>query len=86
MMMKRTKASILQNFDSQLALMIAKSRKIDLMDGLRLFLKSKTHEMLVDDDMKRWYFSPLVVFDMWENEVATGDPRNSLNLRADEIG
>lgn len=85
-MTKRTRASILKNFDSQLALMIAKSRKIDLIGGLRLFLKSKTHEMLVDDDMKRWYFSPLVVFDMWENEVATGDPRNSLHLRADEIG
>lgn len=66
--------------------MIAKSRKIDLIGGLRLFLKSKTHEMLIDDDMKRWYFSPLVVFDMWENEVATGDPRNSLYLREDEIG
>lgn len=51
-----------------------------------MFLKSKTHEMLADDNMKIWYFSPLVVFDMWENEVATGDPRNSLYLRADEIG
>ncbi len=85
-MTKRTRASILQNFDPQLALMIAKSRKIDLIGGLRLFLKSKTHEMLADDNMKIWYFSPLVVFDMWENEVATGDPRNSLYLRADEIG
>lgn len=85
-MTKKTRPSILQNFDSQLALLIAKSRKIDLMDGLRLFLKSETHEMLVDDDNKLWYFSPLVLFDMWENEIATGDPRNSLYIRADEIG
>ena len=39
----------------------------------------------LDDDLKMWHFSPLAVFDMWENEQATGDPRNSLYLRGDEI-
>ena len=42
-------------------------------------------EMLENDEMKLWYFSPLAVFDMWENEEATGDPGNSLYLRGDEI-
>ena len=55
------------------------------MDALRLFMSSETHRMLVDDDLKLWYFSPLAIFDMWENEVATGDPRNSLYLRGDEV-
>ena len=41
--------------------------------------------MLEDDEMKIWYFSPLAVYDMWENEEATGDPGNSLYLRGDEI-
>lgn len=27
----------------------------------------------------------LAIFDMWENEIETGDPRNSLYLRGDEI-
>ena len=85
-MIKRTRASILQNFDPEVAEQIAKSRAIPLMDGLRLFLNSETHEMLVDDILKLWYFSPLVLYDMWENEIATGDPRNSLYLRGDEIG
>ena len=85
-MIKRTRASILQNFDPEVAEQIAKSRAIPLMDGLRLFLNSETHEMLVDDSLKLWYFSPLVLYDMWENEIATGDPRNSLYLRDDEIG
>ena len=85
-MIKRTRASILQNFDPEVAAQIAKSRAIPLMDGLRLFLNSETHEMLVDDSLKLWYFSPLVLYDMWENEIATGDPRNSLYLRSDEIG
>lgn len=75
----------MQNFDSALASLIAESRGITLMEGLRLFLSSETHAMLVDDDLKMWYFSPLALFDMWENEVITGDPRNSLYLRGDEI-
>lgn len=83
--MNRTSPSILRNFDSALASLIAESRGITLMEGLRLFLSSETHAMLVDDDLKMWYFSPLALFDMWENEVITGDPRNSLYLRGDEI-
>ena len=83
--MNRTSPSILRNFDSALASLIAESRGITLMEGLRLFLGSETHTMLVDDDLKMWYFSPLAIFDMWENEVITGDPRNSLYLRGDEI-
>lgn len=68
-----------------MASLIAESRGITLMEGLRLFLSSETHAMLVDDDLKTWYFSPLALFNMWENEVITGDPRNSLYLRGDEI-
>ena len=85
-MIKKTDPSILQNFDTEVAQLIAKNRGIPDMDALRIFLGSKTHEMLVDDDMKMWYFSPLAVYDIWENEEATGDPGNSLYLRGDEIG
>lgn len=84
-MKKRTEPSILQNFDVEIARMISENRQISLLDALRIFLHSKTHEMLQDDEMKLWYFSPLAVFDMWENEEATGDPGNSLYLRGDEI-
>ena len=48
-------------------------------------MKSQTHGMLLDNEMRLWYFSPLAIFDMWENEEATGDPGNSLYLRGDEI-
>jgi len=75
-MEKRTKPSILQNFDCEVTALIAQNRR---------FLNSKTHEMLEDDDMKLWYFSPLAVYDIWEAEEATGDPGNSLYLRGDEI-
>lgn len=83
--MNRTRPSILQNVDAMVAREIARSRDISDMDALRLFTVSETHRMLVDDDLKLWYFSPLAIFDMWENEIATGDPRNSLYLRGDEV-
>ena len=53
------------------------------MEALQRFLASQTHEMLTDDDTKLWYFSPLAVYDMWETEEATGDPRNSTYLRSE---
>ena len=83
--MNRTRPSILQGVDAMVAREIARSRDISDMDALRLLMSSETHRMLVDDDLKLWYFSPLAIFDMWENEVATGDPRNSLYLRGDEV-
>ena len=84
--MKRTRASILQSLDASVAEIIAENRKITKLEGLKMFLASETHEMLVDDDLKMWYFSPLALYDVWENEVITGDPRNSLYIRGDEIG
>ncbi len=85
-MSERTSASILQNYDAEIAALIAEKTGVTALEGLRQFLSSKTHKMLADDDMKLWYFSPLAVFDMWENEIANGNPGNSLYLRGDEIG
>jgi hypothetical protein len=83
-MINRTRASILQNLDAEISVLIAKNRGISEMDGLRLFLSSETHHMLEDDDLKMWHFSPLALFDMWETEIATGDPRDSVYLKGDE--
>ncbi|GHU43356.1 hypothetical protein FACS1894190_13760 [Spirochaetia bacterium] len=83
-MTNRTRASILQNLDAEVSVLVAKNRGVSEMDGLRLFLNSETHKMLEDDDLKMWYFSPLALFDMWETEIATGDPRDSVYLKGDE--
>ena len=74
----------MQNYESEIAVLIAEKLGISEMDGLRMFLSSETHRMLADNGLKLWHFSPLAVFDMWECEQATGDPRNSLYLRGDE--
>lgn len=84
-MTKRTEPSILQNFDTEIAELIAKNRGISIMDALRIFLASKTHEMLENDEMNcgilvRWRF--LICGKMKKQH---GDPGNSLYLRGDEI-
>lgn len=57
---------------------------VDSMDALRMFLSSQTYQMLSDEKLEMWDFSPIGIFDMWESEQVTGNPRNSLYLRRDE--
>lgn len=85
-MSKRTSPAILQNYDAELSARIAQLRSISRMEALQIFLDSETHEMLMDNELKMWYFSPLAILDMWETEEATGDPRDSLYLKGDEVG
>lgn len=85
-MSERTSPAIMQNYDAELSARIAELRSISRMDALQLFLDSETHEMLSDNELRMWYFSPLAILDMWEAEEATGDPGNSLYLKGDEIG
>ena len=54
------------------------------MEAARTFLTSETHRMLENADMAMWEFSARAVFDMWESERVTGDPRNSVYLRSEE--
>lgn len=55
------------------------------MDALTSFVDSETYEMLTDPELEMIEFSPLAIFDMWEVEQLTGNPRNSLYLRRDEV-
>ena len=53
------------------------------MDAAREFLSSETHAMLEDAELGMWDFSERAIFDMWEAEQVTGDPRNSAYLRSE---
>ena len=75
---------ILRYYDREVASMIGQKYGFAPMDALRAFLSSRTYAMLCDDALEMWEFSPLGIFDMWENERVTGDPTNSLYLRRDE--
>ncbi|MCQ2404330.1 MAG: hypothetical protein MJ202_11500 [Lentisphaeria bacterium] len=53
------------------------------MEAARAFLTSETHSMLENAEMAMWEFSERAIFDMWEVEKVTGDPRNSTYLRSE---
>lgn len=53
------------------------------MEATRSFLLSETHGMLEDADLGLWYFPAFSVFEMWEAERITGDPRNAACIRGE---
>lgn len=53
------------------------------MDALEAFVSSETHRLLEDTDYGLLSFGPGGIFDMWEAEVVTGDPRNSVYVRGE---
>ncbi len=55
----------------------------DPMTAAKKFLTSETHRMLEDPDMAMWEFSDLAIFNIWESEMVTGDPRNSIYIRGE---
>lgn len=75
--------TILVYYDKEISGMIAEKYGYDDMDALRLFLGSQTYQMLIDKELEMWDFSPIGLFDMWESEKVTGNPRNSLYIRRD---
>lgn len=85
MLDKRLQEHMRHYINAEVSTLIANKRNISPMDGLRRFLDSETYGMLCDDELDMWEFSPLAIYDMWENEIKTGDPRNSFYLRGDEI-
>lgn len=72
---------ILSFYDEKVSQMIVEKYGIEPLAALRRFLLSKTYKMLADTELEMWDFSPFGIFDMWEAEQITGDPRNSLYLR-----
>ncbi len=49
--------------------------------AMRKFLFSETYRMLCAIELEMWEFSPRAIFEMWECEQITGDPRNSDYIR-----
>lgn len=70
-------------FDRKVAWQIIEKYGIDEMDAVRRFIESETYQMLNDSELEIYKMSPRIVFDMWESEQVTGNPRNSQYLRSD---
>jgi hypothetical protein len=82
--MTRTPARTMDFFDRSVGALIAERFAVDGLSALRKFLRSETYRMLSDDDLKLWHMSPLAVFDMWQVEQKTGDPRQSVYIGGDD--
>lgn len=80
-----TKISVfsLDCYNKNVIKMIMEKYGMTEMEATREFLLSETHRMLEDADMAMWEFSARVIFDMWEVEKITGNPRNSVHLRSE---
>ncbi len=74
---------VLPFYDEKVSQMISEKYGIEQLVALRKFLSSETYKMLADEKLEMWDFSPFGIFDMWEVEQITGDPRNSLYIRRD---
>lgn len=72
---------ILSLYDREVVRMIAGKYGLSLMEALRSFLGSDAYRMLSDIELEMWEFPPEAVFEMWEVEQVTGDPRNSIYIR-----
>ena len=69
-------------YDKEITELISQKYGYGPMDALREFLKSETRAMLENPELEMWEFGPPALFDMWEAEKVTGDPRNSAYIRS----
>lgn len=81
--MTRMPSYSLDYYNKNVVLRIMEKYNMSQMDASRSFLTSETHAMLEDAQMALWEFSERAVFDMWEVERVTGDPRNSVHIRSE---
>ena len=70
-------------FDKYVGKLIVEKYVLADKEAIRLFISSETYQMLLDTETELYKMSPYVLFDMWENEKVTGEPRNSQYIRGE---
>ena len=70
-------------FDRYNIKLISEKYGFDEKTALRKFLCSETYKMLTDEETEIYKMSPNIVFNLWEAEQVTGNPRNSLYIRGE---
>lgn len=77
-MVTKVPARILNFMDKEVVRSIIDKYGIDERKAISDFLSSETYRMLIDPETELYKVSPLIIFDMWEAEKVTGDPRSSI--------
>ncbi|MDO4287755.1 MAG: hypothetical protein Q4C55_01080 [Eubacterium sp.] len=81
--MKRLDPEVIEYYDDEVLTLISEKYGLTPMDALRSFVNSKTHAMLEDADYGMTDFGAAAIFEIWEAEKITGDPRNSIYIRGE---
>ncbi len=63
--------------------MITEKYGLDYMEALKIFVCSKTHEMLENEEYGMTEFGAGAIFEIWECERVTGNPGNSIYIRGE---
>ncbi len=79
--MNRLSTESLYYYDHAVTDLIVEKYGFDRMNALRKFVESDTHKMLEDVDNGLNSIGQDGIFDIWENEIVTGNPRNSVYIR-----
>ena len=81
--MTRTEENILDYYNAAVVDMISSKYGMSHLDAFRAFTKTEIHKMLSDSKYEMWQFGAHAIFEMWEAEKITGDPRNSAYIRGE---
>jgi hypothetical protein len=81
--MNRTEPEVIDYYNVEVVMMIAEKYGLSQMDSLKAFASSKTHEMLENIDYGMTDFGAKALFEIWECEKVTGDPKNSIYIKGE---
>ena len=81
--MKRLEPEVVDYYDNEVVMMIAEKYGLSQMEALKSFVSSKTHEMLENEDCGMTDFGAEAIFEIWECEKVTGDPKKSVYIRGE---
>lgn len=81
--MRRLEPEIIDYYNSEVVMMITEKYGLDQMEALKQFVMSKTHEMLENEDFGMTDFGAGAIFEIWECEKITGEPKNSVYIRGE---
>ncbi|WP_289301312.1 hypothetical protein [Sporofaciens musculi] len=81
--MQKMMGEVLFYYDREVVKMIIDKYGLDPMEAINSFICSETHAMLEDRKYGMDEFGYPAVFNMWECEKVTGNPRNSIYIRGE---
>jgi len=77
-----TDPEILIYYTAEVVAMISEKYNFDHLVALEKYWASETYQMMKDPELYMIQFAAFAIFDMWEVEQLTGNPRESVYIRS----